>query len=117
MNTLDIIKNNKSIAIFMGGKTSNTNGVATRKKEIWLPIFGICRWDTIDVARGKILKYHKNWDWLIPVIDKITSDETYIQYKNDTSNIFCDAGININTRFIISTYNDVANFIKWYNTH
>lgn len=66
------INNNKLIALFMGGKTSDMNNKLVQGyQNIWLPIHGICNWTTIEVGHGKILQYHKSWDWLMPVIIKI----------------------------------------------
>jgi len=48
------------------------------------------------------LKYHKLWDWLMPVIDKINKLDKGA-YK-----------ININES-ILTTYEFVIIFIKWYN--
>ena len=112
MNT---VNNNKAIAIFMGGKTSDTSRVVSGYQNIWLPIHGTCRWDTIDLGKGKILCYHKSWDWLIPVIDKITSDDSYIKYIDHTCSMVDDGGVYINTKFIDVTYNNVVDFINWYN--
>jgi hypothetical protein len=108
------VHNNKLIALFMGGKTSDMNNrIVHSYQDIWVPVHGVCRWDTIDIGRGKILEYHKSWDWLIPVIDKIYSSKDYIRYK-DSLGQFND-GIVINTRFIDSTYSDVIDYIRWYN--
>ena len=112
MNT---VKNNKNIAIYMGGKTSDKSIVSMGHQNIWLPIHGICRWDTIDVGKGKILRYHKSWDWLIPVIDKITSDDMYYKYVDYSSIMVDDGGVYINTKFINVTYNNVVDFINWHN--
>jgi hypothetical protein len=110
------IADNKLIAIFMGGKTSEMNNkIVQGYQNIWLPIHGICNWTTVDIGNGKTLQYHKSWDWLIPVIDKITSMDAYIKYKDHSSSQFSDGGIYINTKFIDNTYNDVVDFIKWYN--
>ena len=59
------------------------------------------------------LLYNISWDWLIPVIDKIYSSDYYIKYKESLGQF--GEGIFINTKFIISTYNDVIEFINWYN--
>jgi hypothetical protein len=110
----EIINNNKLIAIYMGGKTSDMNNkIVQGFQNIWLPIHGVCNWTSIDTGKGKILHYHNSWDWLIPVIDKIYSSNEYIEYKN-TLGQFND-GIFINTKYINVTYNDVIDFIKWYN--
>ena len=99
----------------MGGKTSDMNNqIVQGHQNIWLPTHGICNWTTIDVGNGKTLQYHKSWDWLIPVINKIYSSDEYIKYK-DSLNQFND-GIFINTKYIDSTYSDVVDYIKWYNS-
>lgn len=113
---MSIIKNNKLIAQFMGGLTSENSRVVTGCQDIWIPIHGgICRWSTIDSGQGKILKYHKSWDWLMPVIDKITSMNEYLEFKDYNCSMFDDGGIFINTRFIENTWQDVVEFIKWLN--
>ncbi len=61
------------------------------------------------------LKYHLSWDWLIPVIDKIYSSDDYVEYKKSL-NQFSD-GIFINTKYIDSTYNQVVDYLKWYNSY
>lgn len=65
---------------------------------------------------GDRLEYHLSWDWLIPVIDKITSDDTYPNYIDHTSSIVYRGGVEINTRFIEVTYDSVMDFIKWHKT-
>ena len=110
-----LIQNNKLIAIFMGGVTSDMNNkIVSDIKNIWLPIHGICNYTTLEIGNGKLLQYHKSWDWLIPVINKIYSSDDYIKYK-DSLGQFSD-GIFINTSYIESTYDDVIDYIKWYNT-
>lgn len=99
--------NNQNIALFMGGKTSDMSRIVSGFQNIWIPIHGICRWDTIELGKGKILCYHKSWDWLIPVIDKIYSNDKYLAYSKS---------VNINTKDIIDTYNQAVDFINWYNT-
>ena len=70
------------------------------------------------------LKYHCSWDWLMPVVEKIESDERYdvniLQYGtcifdnqreivNNIANISFDKKIE-------HTYDAVVHFIKDYNT-
>lgn len=69
----NIVKNNKKIALFMGGKTSETSRLDLDPHDMWVPMFGICRWDTVELGKGKIFKYHKSWEWLMPVLAKINS--------------------------------------------
>ena len=81
---------------------------------------GVDYWETFDQDWTSWLypdqmKFHSDWNWLIPVVKKITSDDLYLKYKNETSNIVSEGGIYINTKFIINTFEDVVDFIKWYN--
>lgn len=77
MKVEEIIKNNKIIAEFMGGLYNCRNydkddkHVILYQSEMWLPVHGICRHDTINTGSGNILEYHKSWDWLMPVVSKI----------------------------------------------
>lgn len=99
--------NNKSIAIYMGGKTYDKSNIPMGSQYIWLPFHGVCRWD--------LLRYHESWDWLIPVIDKITSDKAYPKYVDYSSSMIEQGGVYINTKYINDTYNNVIDFIDWYN--
>jgi len=99
----------------MGGKTHLMNpSVVKNINQIWLPIHGICNWTTIEYGHGSILRYHNSYDWLIPVIDKITSLDVYQKYKDEMSNIVSDGGIHINTKYIQVTYDQVVDFVNWY---
>lgn len=61
-------------------------------------------------------KYNTDWNALIPVIDKVTSHDKYIEYKEYSSSMVSDGGIYINTKFIENTYLEVVDFIKWFNS-
>jgi hypothetical protein len=113
MNTRDIIKNNKMIAHFMGGKTHYTDETIQDYRSIKLPDSVIYRWDTLDKHK-KILLYHKSWDWLIPVISKIKSMDEYVEYSSKVTNTFREEAISINTKYIEETYRAVGDFLKWY---
>lgn len=56
------------------------------------------------------LKYHYSWDWLMPVVGKITQDETLIgnEYRESIMDV-------IPYGIIEDTFNCVVEFIKWYN--
>lgn len=66
----------------------------------------------IQITNGS---YHSSWDWLMPVIDKIYSSDDYVKYKRYIEQ-FSD-GIIINTKYIDSTYNQVVDYLKWYNSY
>lgn len=61
------------------------------------------------------LKFSSSWDWLIPVIDKITSLNEYSKFIDYTASMVSEGGIYINTKYIENTYSEVVNFIEWYN--
>ena len=121
MQREEVIEGNKLIAEFMGGiysKHAEAWGLGENVHVHPKPIkhgSKICE-GVIWAERFETeLKYDTSWDWLIPVIDKITSDYTYQKYKEYTCNMFDDGGIYINTKYIDVTYNNVVEFIKWYN--
>jgi hypothetical protein len=35
--------------------------------------------NTLDVVHENNLKYHSSWDWLMPVVAKISRDEKYVE--------------------------------------
>ena len=59
---------------------------------------------------NKELQYHTSWDWLMPVVSKITRDEQYID--NDYREHLLDI---VPYGHIEDTYNAVVEFIKQYN--
>jgi len=73
MQTDEIIRGNKKLAVFMGGKYASETMVPLNLNEIWLPYWGISKFDTIALGAGNILEYHKSWNWLMPVVEKIES--------------------------------------------
>jgi len=101
METNDIHKNNGLIADFMDAKYNE------RVDLVFI--------DGLPMVPLDELAFHLSWDWLIPVIDKITSMDEYSDFKDYTSSMVSKGEIDINTRFIENTWNDVVDFIKWYN--
>ena len=57
------VQTNLQIALFMGANKRN-------QTDMFVPIHGICNYITIELGNGKILEYHKSWDWLMPVVHK-----------------------------------------------
>ena len=51
--------------------------------------------------------YHKSWDFLIPVIHKITTDKYYTDEYNES--------LTIDYGSIERTYLSVLRFLMWYN--
>jgi hypothetical protein len=106
MTTVKTISGNMEIAKFMGYNIYYVNGDApcvTLGEEYQGCLISI--W----------AEYHKSWDWLIPIIDKITSMDEYPKFKDYTSSIISEGGIYINTKFIENTWEDVVKFIEWHN--
>jgi len=119
-----LIKNNKLIADFIGAsKTSNC-----KDNEMFIPGQTICRIDTIELGKGHILKFHKSWDWLMPVVEKIESEFCSSNIHYYSAGMMKQAyvveflGYNIdydNSQYdkskIKAVYKAVIKFIKWYN--
>lgn len=106
----NIIENNKLIAEFMGLKMY-TDGIS------WF-----------DKSFNSLKKYHKSWDWLMPVIEKIEeSCSTTLHFysvksmsiENYHFEILGCANDFENTTHgdnkIKVVYDNVIKFIKWYN--
>jgi hypothetical protein len=108
------MKNNKLIAEFMGVNVITIDDVRKNKNPYISSADGYLEND---------LKYHCSWDWLMPVVEKIESDERYdvdiLQYgtkitdnqKEIVNNI---ADISFDKK-IDHTYDAVVEFIKEYN--
>ena len=97
-----------------------------------LPQFGSLRpnGDFKTEFTAEQLKYHKNWAWLMEVVEKIETlsyvkgrhfyllkSSAYVQIKVDRMNVdpFSKWGTFANTHTIIATYRAVVQFIEWYN--
>ncbi len=112
---MGIIKENKLLASFMGANFKSDI-------ELWLPIFGICRFDTVELGKGKTLRYHISWDWLMPVVEKIESllpdDSVVIIESKDCTIPVIQDGFDIYVQGTYkheSVYLACVEFIKWYN--
>lgn len=146
MTDKEILNGNKLIAEFMGAilKNGSSFHLLNNTYDLWLPVFGICRYDTIESGKGRILEYHKSYDWLIPVIEKIKNLRSVVIYgmyrepegekvdiilhRLDLSFQYCTIKIEYGRRFkTITRYYDkdggmknsvylmVIEFITWYN--
>jgi len=98
MNT---IENNKIIAEFMGLPMINDEGQINFIKGLK---------HTPDYE----LRYHKNWNWLMEVVEKclIGEAEHYDEKANKAISEIYESLCNIN---ISATYKSVVEFIKWHN--
>ena len=109
MTEQEILDSNKIIAEFMGAKPCkqhpNTQLFLTIKNN-----------KNPSLQYWHLLKYHKSWDWLIPVIDKIHSSNYYVDYYLSELGQF-NNGIHINTKIIEVSFNVFVKYIKWYNKY
>ena len=103
MEIQDIIISNKLIAEFIGLE-KNDFGYWINKDYLFNSQLKLLDFE---------LKFHSSWDWLIPCINKIYESDWYYKWK-DTSGQF-EKEIFINTKFIEVTWEQVVEFIKWYN--
>lgn len=63
MSEQEILECNKLIAEFMGG-ILKSNRFEIPKEYIWIPFENLCKISN--------LKYNSSWDWLMPVVSKIS---------------------------------------------
>lgn len=110
MNTTE---NNKLIADFMGAKP-NRGG----EYELYGIIEGIEDGEHEQhFFFGSEMKFSTDWNWLMPVVEKIfNTDLYYKKYIDYNSSMFTDGEIKLTTQ-INTVYNQAADFIKWYNAN
>ena len=123
MTKEEILENNKLLAVFIGGKYAHEMSPIAQthmnEREMWLPHHGIVKFDTIDIGRGHILEYHKSWDWLVPVCNKIINEIDKPDFDSDDVDEFFEYTDAVQDNLMIcdllATYKAVVEFIKWYN--
>ena len=130
MNKEEIVKHNRAIAEFMGGEFSMREVVVTKGQNVISECDGVDTYDDVYEQREvvtltdpeiwvnfrvDVLPYHKEWNWLIPVLNKIYESAEYCTYKDLHARQFWDGGIEINTKFIEETWMQVAQYLDWYN--
>jgi len=64
------------------------------------------------LQRYEDMRYHTNWDWLIPVVEKIANTELI---NGDTKNLRYLCITHLSTFDKIVVFDSVVKFIKWYN--
>lgn len=104
----DEIEGNKVLAEFMGGKVVNRIFHCEESTKTHNERF----LDRYNISHAR---YNSSWDWLMPVINKIFSMDEYVDYKNQTSSILGQGGIYINPKYIENTWEQVVEFVEWYN--
>tara|TARA_R100000951_G_scaffold93126_1_gene81654 strand:- start:31 stop:570 length:540 start_codon:yes stop_codon:yes gene_type:complete len=104
---------NKLIAEFMGVEEAyNPNGNDFVFKTTIPDINGDT--DILESCKVSSLSYHKSWDWLMPVVQKI-GDDYYNTPFDETYSKLTEGYENIWT--IEDTYNAVVEFIKEYKKY
>jgi hypothetical protein len=96
------MKENKLIADFMGVQYKSDEEYLKKLKEM--------REHGIGYEQGYMesqLNYHESWDWLMPVVGKITRDEKY--WENEYREYLMDI---IPYAIIEDVYDAVVGFIK-----
>jgi hypothetical protein len=115
METKEIIEGNELIALFMGalwGEHSKMWGIGKAKYiEVGKKQFV----SAIEHHKPIDLKYNSEWNWLMPVVEKIESLEFGIEVVGNYckvigANIQCSQPTKLQ-----ATYKAVIEFIKWYN--
>ena len=106
-------ENNRLIAEFMGFQTQ-TDAVDDRVLAYY--IGDVINADNSEneneenVFHPDDMKFHTSWDWLMPVVSKITNQEKYIGLMH-RENIMDTVPYGM----IDDTYSYVVGFIEWYN--
>jgi len=114
MKTKKIINGNKLIAEFEYGKRYN-DSKDIEDCYVEEPTTSMITFYLEDAM------YHKSWDWLMPVIEKIESlgyDVNIYSWGKGISKSCSIQGISIdvnNTNKLQAVYEAVVEFIKWYN--
>ena len=111
---MSVLESNKLIAEFMGGIPTSTPNIIRLPQTIgesrilYVKGSGGLPSGTYKVERINELKYHKSWNWLMPVVDKCmrTGDNTH-----DWDALY-DALSTVNKTCI---HEAVVEFIKSYN--
>ncbi len=102
------IDNNKLIAEFMELEKTSNNARGRKTDDLfYINIFGCCKVEN--------LKYNTSWDWLMPVVEKITRlDVGVVEWDSIIKgHAVLDMGFLFND--MLPVFNAVIQFINWYN--
>ena len=108
------MKDNKLIAEFRGWVLGHPDPKEKRWSDCWFDC------DLIRRTRGDLepLLFHKSWDWLMPVVEKIESMGYSVKIIEDWCEIIgedYDKVADFGGGKLISVYAAIVEFIKWYN--
>ena len=110
----EIEKNNKLFADFLNWK-KNDDGYITPFYQYYRAV------DTrmYQTSTFRDLLFHKDWNWLIEVVEKIETLGADLTIRAEHTTIVYDEGEQISTYAfkskIETVYNACVEFIKWYN--
>ena len=101
-------ENNKHIAEFMGLREESGDLILTLGNDEWY----------IDLSDEDTFKFEYDWNWLMPVVEKIKivvmKDETDELYNSEQWDNITQCLVEVNMQ---SVYSAVVNFINWYNAN
>jgi hypothetical protein len=145
MNKEQILEGNQLIALFMGAAIEQDYCIIKDQQQDGLGFyFNKSNAPDIDLRYSSFgIKYHKSWNWLMPVVEKIESmfysvnntSSPWYEDETDTTNrnkiqyvvIISDRNhrivINSSNYYLerdnklIATWFAVVEFIKWYNNY
>jgi len=116
MEKKDVIEGNCVIAFFMGGKKSRIDN-DTRYIRFPEPHAGT---ETYAFYKQN-LKYHKSWDWLMPVVERIEglgydvfigTNSCYLSKPNQQVVVHTNKFENK----LQTVYEAIVSFVEWYNS-
>jgi hypothetical protein len=113
MKAKEIVDNNRKIAFFMGAKIGNPVG----KTEVLINVPDFFSKRTTSTHATKDLRYNQRWDWLMPVVEKIsiTSELPTIREAARKYWNAAESDIRIFRESMEVTYIECVKFIDWYN--
>ena len=103
-------ENNRMIAEFMGYEM-NTVEVTMPEKFRGITLFKHSEGAfTTTIFKFGDLRFHVDWNWLMPVVEKITILEEFHEWEFNSSfwDVFCQLDMS-------EIYNQGVQFIEWYN--
>jgi hypothetical protein len=108
MSNEEVEAGNRLIAEFMGTKIGED-------KYSWRP-------GCVEPLQEHHLAYHKQWGWLMPVVEKIEKEDFGFKMCRKVVEVYCDSTKEIILKTkescrLDSLYKAVVQFITWYNTH
>ena len=108
----EILKGNKLIAEFMGVINESSNIYYMPEFGAYKNNYGQIEFE--DCFRPNELKYHNSWAWIMPVWEKIVNIGDNID-SSIRKAYFTPIKHSLYVCDISGLFNDVTEFIKWYN--